>query len=215
MNYTTRVTRDPKRRQRARLVPRKTPEQARSRQMMDDLLAGAARVLEERGAEGLTTNHVAEATGVSIGSLYQYYPNKAALLAALHDREAHSLGEKLELLLGSGERPPRDRFRDALHTCFWAQFRARELHQALEGASVRVSDSPDFSELAVRLRTLITLFLEQSVPARTADASEHAEHVCFVVLGLLERLGHEPLSEGELARRAESTSTMLADFVGL
>jgi AcrR family transcriptional regulator len=66
--------------------PRKDPRQRRSRQTVDWILDAAARIFDERGYRATTTNHVAAAAGVSIGSLYQYFPNKDALLAALAQR---------------------------------------------------------------------------------------------------------------------------------
>ena len=69
------------------LKPRKTPTQPRSEQTVAILLEAAAQVLERDGMEGLTTNAVAERAGVSIGSLYQYFPGKDALTLALMRRE--------------------------------------------------------------------------------------------------------------------------------
>jgi AcrR family transcriptional regulator len=66
--------------------PRKRPRQQRSAQTVDRILAAAARIFDERGYRATTTNHVAEAAGVSIGSLYQYFPNKDALLVGLADQ---------------------------------------------------------------------------------------------------------------------------------
>src|ERR1041384_3846674 len=66
-----------------RTTPRKRPRQDRSRATVDTILEATARVLVKRGFDGLTTNLVADAAGVSIGSLYQYFPNKAALVGAL------------------------------------------------------------------------------------------------------------------------------------
>jgi AcrR family transcriptional regulator len=66
-----------------RTTPRKRPRQARSKETVDALLEATARVLVKHGFDGLTTNSVASAAGVSIGSLYQYFPNKEALVAAL------------------------------------------------------------------------------------------------------------------------------------
>src|SRR5580658_582762 len=65
---------------------RKRPQQARSRATIDAILDAAAHILGERGWAGLTTNAVAEAAGVSIGSLYQYFPNKLALIEAVRRR---------------------------------------------------------------------------------------------------------------------------------
>ncbi|WBU53029.1 TetR/AcrR family transcriptional regulator [Paracoccus sp. SCSIO 75233] len=65
------------------LSPRKHPRQQRSRATCEAILEAAARILETGGAGSLTTNLVAERAGVSIGSLYQYFPNKEAILAGL------------------------------------------------------------------------------------------------------------------------------------
>jgi AcrR family transcriptional regulator len=67
----------------AQLKPRKRPKQERSSATVDAILDAAARVLVKQGFERATTNRVAEEAGVSIGSLYQYFPNKEALVAAL------------------------------------------------------------------------------------------------------------------------------------
>jgi AcrR family transcriptional regulator len=65
---------------------RKRPQQARSRATIDAILDAAAHILGERGWTGLTTNAVAEAAGASIGSLYQYFPDKLALIDAVRRR---------------------------------------------------------------------------------------------------------------------------------
>lgn len=65
---------------------RRVPQQARSRERLQRVLDAADRVLAEEGAEALTTTRVAEAAGVSVGSLYQYLPDKAALVEALANR---------------------------------------------------------------------------------------------------------------------------------
>jgi AcrR family transcriptional regulator len=65
------------------LDPRKTPRHQRSRSIVDAIIEGAARLLESDRAKDLTTNRVAEIAGVSIGSLYQYFPGKQAIVAAV------------------------------------------------------------------------------------------------------------------------------------
>jgi AcrR family transcriptional regulator len=69
-----------------RVVTRKSPRQARSRQMVEAILDATARVLGKSGYARLTTNQVAEVAGVSVGSLYQYFPSKEALVDAVLDR---------------------------------------------------------------------------------------------------------------------------------
>lgn len=69
------------------LQPRRSPVQGRSRDTVQAILEAAARIFAARGYAGTTTNHIADCAGVSIGSLYEYFPNKDALLVAL--LEAH------------------------------------------------------------------------------------------------------------------------------
>lgn len=73
------------------LEPRKSPGQSRSTETVNALLEAAARILEEQGFAGYTTNAIADRAGVSIGSLYQYFPGKDALTVALIERETATL----------------------------------------------------------------------------------------------------------------------------
>lgn len=70
----------------ARLEPRKPPVQHRSRATVEFVLAAAAQVFEEHGYAGGTTNRIADRAGVSIGTLYQYFPSKEAIAVALLER---------------------------------------------------------------------------------------------------------------------------------
>ena len=67
----------------ARISSRKRPKQARSTELVAAILEAAAQVLAKEGAPRFTTARVAERAGVSVGSLYQYFPNKAAILFRL------------------------------------------------------------------------------------------------------------------------------------
>lgn len=73
---------------------RKEPRQKRSREMVSRLLDATAATLAEQGLDGTTTNHIAERAGVSIGSLYQYFPDKNALVEALLERMAHEVSAR-------------------------------------------------------------------------------------------------------------------------
>ena len=95
--------------QRAR--PRKQPRQARARHTVDAIVEASARILEEQGHGGFNTNAVADLAGVSIGTLYQYFPDKDALLGALIARETGRLVEDAEAacLVAGGARSARCR----------------------------------------------------------------------------------------------------------
>ncbi|MFY0569875.1 TetR/AcrR family transcriptional regulator [Archangium lansingense] len=84
---------------RNRSAPRKRPRQERAKATVETILEAAAHVLVTSGYEGTTTKAVAERAGVSIGSLYQYFPSKEALVAMLlerfHQRALEVLADKL------------------------------------------------------------------------------------------------------------------------
>ena len=80
--------------------PRKAPRQERSRRTVERILDAAAHIFHEQGYAAATTNDIADEARVSIGSLYQYFPNKDALLAALTRRHIESATAGLADLLG-------------------------------------------------------------------------------------------------------------------
>src|SRR6266478_7416062 len=102
-------------RSQAVLEPRKSPVQARSTASVDAILEATIQVLLQVGKERLTTTNVALRAGVSVGTLYQYFPNKRALLKATlkrhidevteavehvcHERKGHSLEQMVTALM--------------------------------------------------------------------------------------------------------------------
>jgi AcrR family transcriptional regulator len=79
---------------------RRVPRQSRSRETADAIVEAAARVFAESGLERATTTRVAEVAGVSVGSLYQYFPDKNALIEAIFERESRYLEARLVDLVG-------------------------------------------------------------------------------------------------------------------
>ena len=86
--------------------PRKRPLQQRSRRTVELVLEAAAQVLEAGGLRGFNTNAVAARAGVSIGSLYQYFPGKDAVMAALVRHEAARFEAALGKALAAVEAAP-------------------------------------------------------------------------------------------------------------
>ncbi len=80
----------------AALKPRKTPVQARSTHTVQAILQASVQVLTDVGAARLTTTRVALRAGVSVGTLYQYFPNKQALLAAVLEQHLESVVAAVE-----------------------------------------------------------------------------------------------------------------------
>lgn len=89
-----------------RATPRKSPSQDRSRATVDTIIDAAARILVKDGYDAFTTNRVAEKAGVSIGSLYQYFPNKEALLSELMRRHMEDLEKGTEEMVERAKSAP-------------------------------------------------------------------------------------------------------------
>lgn len=185
----------------------KTPRQPRSRQMVADLVEGAARVLDDRGPHGFTTNHVAEATGASIGSLYQYFPNKGALLAALHDREGRALWVAAEAILLDPARPPRERLTDVVHLACRVQAEAVALQRAMEGADIAATSTAGFAALREQVVAGLVRFAREAANHRAADAPRLARQAFALLVAALQALAEDPRDPDGAAR---DTVTMLA-----
>jgi AcrR family transcriptional regulator len=94
---------------------RKSPRQARAQATVAAIVEAAARILVESGARALTTNRIAARAGVSVGSLYQYFPNKLAVVRALLERELARAEAARPATLDDPSRPPRERLRSAVN----------------------------------------------------------------------------------------------------
>lgn len=86
-------------RARSALNPRKMPAQARSRVTVDAIVQATTYILTETGWDGLTTNAIAARAGVNIGSLYQYFPNKEAIIAEIQRRHTEAIQAELHRAL--------------------------------------------------------------------------------------------------------------------
>lgn len=96
----TRIAKPDRRHAGSSLESRKTPVQRRSRATVDAILEASAQVFEAHGYAGGTTNRVAKAAGVSIGTLYQYFASKEALAVALLERHAQETQACLSAWVG-------------------------------------------------------------------------------------------------------------------
>lgn len=81
--------------------PRREPRQERSKQTVEAVLEAVRVVARREGAGAVTTNRIAEAAGVSIGTLYQYFPDKHAIFTALHQRHVEQVRAVIERALAA------------------------------------------------------------------------------------------------------------------
>src|ERR1700761_9610889 len=102
-------------RREAQISSRKRPKQSRSTELVAAILEAAVQVLEAEGTQRFTTARVAERAGVSVGSLYQYFPNKAAILFRLQSDEWRQTSTLLRDILEDQATPPGERVRALVH----------------------------------------------------------------------------------------------------
>ncbi len=113
-------------------APRKKPTQARATATVDAILEATARILSRDGYDLLSTNRVAEAAGVSIGSLYQYFPSKDALLAALVDKHREAvLSLVVKRMAELSEAPLRVAVREMVRAMIELHLENPKLHRVL------------------------------------------------------------------------------------
>jgi AcrR family transcriptional regulator len=146
--------------ERSRTVPRKKPRQERSRATVDAILEAAAHILVTHGFEGATTRLVAERAGVSIGSLYQYFPSKEALITALVERQVQRVVEVCtEALQGHGSREPREVVREVALGLMKAYAVNPRLHQVLIGEGLRLGMMERLQSFEQRIEAMVRGFL--------------------------------------------------------
>jgi AcrR family transcriptional regulator len=143
---------------------RKKPKQARSEALVDAVLQAAVQVLAKEGASRFTMARVAEAAGVSVGSLYQYFPNKAALLFRLQSDEWRETGQLLRTILEDHARPPFVRLRRLVHAFVRSECEEAAVRVALDDAAPLYRNAPEAEEARASGSQAILTFLEEVLP---------------------------------------------------
>ena len=179
-----------------RTRPRKRPLQARAQQTVEDVVEAAARILEGQGHDGFTTNAVAERAGVSIGTLYQYFPNKEALVGALIARETARLVHDAELASAQAEGLV------ALDTLIGAavghQLRRPALARLLDFEEGRLPFDAETRRVRERFEAVLANILARPDLPPQSDLPTATADVGAIIRGMLDAAGER----GEHAREA-------------
>lgn len=197
---------------------RRRPIQRRSRLTVDAIVEAAARVLARHGYAAATTNRIAERAGVSIGSLYEYFPNKDSILAALLERHtdqgAAEVLAALEAEIARGAALPA-LLRALVAALLRQHRRSPELHRVLfeemphpPGADACVLRSED--AIAHRLRSA----LEADSACRAADPDLAAHLVVQTAEALAHRFVLHGIHGLPEARFADELARLLLRYVG-
>jgi AcrR family transcriptional regulator len=141
-------------------APRNQPRQSRSRVTVSVILDAAVRIFEQEGSDAATTSRIAEVAGVSVGTLYQYFGNRDAILAALQNREFERASAMLERVLASSSGVAG---RDVAHAVITELFKlyraAPALHRVLAVEGLRVTPTERVLAFDARAVGAIKAFL--------------------------------------------------------
>jgi AcrR family transcriptional regulator len=179
-----------------RSEPRKSPVQARSTASVDAILKATVQVLVGVGKEKLTTTRVAARAGVSVGTLYQYFPNKRALLrAALRLHVEEILVEVLKVCAAQRGQPV-EQMAEALAMAFLAvKMRDPKKSRALYAVSSDVEGSKIVASVQARVNDAIVALLQSAPEVLTTDLKLMATMLQSTIAGVKRNLLESEMPE--------------------
>ncbi|GAP96905.1 TetR/AcrR family transcriptional regulator [Leptolyngbya sp. NIES-2104] len=173
--------------------PRKLPQQDRSRLTVEAILEATTHILTQEGYDKANTNHIAERAGISIGSLYQYFPNKESLMAALIEQHSNEIAELVESKLKDLADAPLEIAIPALIKAVIAAHAINPaLHQVLSEEIPRSERSQQVQKADERITELLRAYL-----ARWSDRirPQNLEMTVFILSRTIESLCHSAVIE--------------------
>jgi AcrR family transcriptional regulator len=166
---------------------RREPKQRRARETVDAVLDSVVRVLKKHGVDGVTTNRIAEAAGVSIGSVYQYFPDKASIFTALHDRHVDQISRLIESRLVEHAASSLEEFvRALIEALVDAHATDPEFHELMTTTVPHGAEGA--RALDVRLRATFKLALTSRMQGRKLPRD--LDRILFVLPHMVEALSH-------------------------
>ncbi|MGE0634088.1 MAG: TetR/AcrR family transcriptional regulator [Pseudobdellovibrionaceae bacterium] len=184
---------------------RKKPGQRRSQTVFDSVIESAARILPALGHARATTNRIAERAGVSIGSLYQYFPNKDAIIASLIERELEKHFEEASSIIEGADSLPLNETIDLLVERFYVLYIGqKELSREL---FIQASKLDQVNEMLF-VRNRVIDVLSQLLVKKNGISPEQAKVKTFIGLnafmGIIQTcssLKEAPASEEEIKKQ--------------
>jgi AcrR family transcriptional regulator len=176
-----------------RSFARREPKQQRSRQTVDVLLEAVQLVVKRNGAQAITTNRIAEVAGVSVGSLYQYFPDKQAIFTALHERHVDDVRQVIEQTTSA--------WASASLEEFTGELVQRLLNAHAEGGELHEIVSSTIPQSALGFRSALHhtfgRMLSRSDPERYSQ--DETERMLFVLPRMVESLVHDAAHPARVA----------------
>jgi AcrR family transcriptional regulator len=198
-----------------RISSRKQPQQARSADLVATVLEAAVQVLAKEGAQRFTTARVAEKAGVSIGSLYQYFPNKAAILFRLQSDEWRQTTEMLSAILEDIRRPPLERLRALVHAFVRSECEEAGMRVALNDAAPLYRDAPEAREARASGDRTVRAFMREALPEASEAARILAGDLITTTLSEVgKQFSESPRTPAEIEAYADAMADMFCAYLG-
>ncbi|MDC0679569.1 TetR family transcriptional regulator [Sorangium atrum] len=193
---------------------RKQPKQARSTGLVAAVLEAAVQVLAKEGAQRFTMARVAEKAGVSVGSLYQYFPNKAALLFRLQSDEWRDTTELLRVILEDVERPPLERLRTLVHAFIRSECEEAEARVALNDAAPLYRDAPEAQEARASGDRTIQVFMQEALPnVSEATRALAGDLITSTLSAVGKHFSESPRTPAEIEAYANAMADMFCAYL--
>ncbi|KFB10611.1 TetR/AcrR family transcriptional regulator [Nitratireductor basaltis] len=196
------------------LKPRKTPSQSRSRVTVDAIFEATIQVLLSQGMGELTTTVVAERAGVSVGTMYQYFPNKQALVYALNERFLTMLAERVEATCAQMQGRPIAEAAEALIDTYWAVKTERvELTQALYRSVAGLESDALLHAFAARVDRATTQMFRQASNSPLPDESALNLLLTTVIYGAVRNAFERGLDGEEISALKSELKAMCRAYL--
>lgn len=197
-----------------RISSRKQPKQARSSHLVAAILEAAIQVLAGEGAARFTTARVAEKAGVSVGSLYQYFPNKAAILFRLQSDEWRQTVEMLRGILEDASRPPLARLRALVHAFVRSECDEAGMRVALNDAAPLYRDAPEAQEAKASAMATIAAFMREVLPdAPEATRALAGDLITTAMSEVGKQFSETPRTDEEIEVYADAMADMFCAYL--
>jgi len=196
------------------ITSRKQPQQARSNQLVEAVLDAAVQVLMKEGTQRFTTARVAERAGVSVGSLYQYFPNKASILFRLQRDEWQRTSAQLRDILEDKATLPHARLRRLVHAFIQSECEEAAIRTALSDAAPLYRDAPEAIEAKRENAHIFRAFLQEALPDVADDRRMLAGNLIKMTLsGVGSSFSETPRTETEIVAWSDALADMLCAYL--